>query len=186
MSEFEITSMHLYPQRRNVAAHVVEEELKTVTYATPPVEERRKKRHATFLVFGCRNVFSFPSFFFLHEPVIMGLPLVGWLVLLNWIELQFLLQASPISVLRQQLEAFPWPAHHVQADTGPPSCCIHTSVINHTCNSHAFTFTVGPFFHLHVVSSSAVTHLLLSSSCCHFFFLHCCIRFTSLNTQFRN
>ena len=34
--------MHLYPQRRNVAAQVAEE-LKTVTYAAPPMEERRKK-----------------------------------------------------------------------------------------------------------------------------------------------
>ena len=32
--------MHLYPQRRNVAAQVAEE-LKTVIYATPPMEERR-------------------------------------------------------------------------------------------------------------------------------------------------
>ena len=34
--------MHLYPQRWNVAAQVVEE-LKTVTYTTPPTEEHRKK-----------------------------------------------------------------------------------------------------------------------------------------------
>ena len=34
--------MHLYPQRRDVAAQVAEE-LNTVTYATPPMEERRKK-----------------------------------------------------------------------------------------------------------------------------------------------
>ena len=46
MSEFgglwkheKITRMHLYPRRRNVAFEVAEE-LKTVTYATPPVEER--------------------------------------------------------------------------------------------------------------------------------------------------
>ena len=39
-----ITSIRLYPRRRNVAAQVVEEELKTVTYATPPMEERRKKK----------------------------------------------------------------------------------------------------------------------------------------------
>ena len=32
-----------HPRRRNVAAQVAEE-LKTVTYATPPMEERRKKR----------------------------------------------------------------------------------------------------------------------------------------------
>ena len=38
-----ITSMHfLYPRRRDVAAHVAEE-LKPVTYTTPPIEERRKK-----------------------------------------------------------------------------------------------------------------------------------------------
>ena len=49
MSEFsglwytKITSMHLYPRRSNVAAEVAEE-LKTVTYATPPMEERRKKK----------------------------------------------------------------------------------------------------------------------------------------------
>ena len=35
-----ITSMHLYSRRRNVAAQVVEE-LKMVTYATLPMEERR-------------------------------------------------------------------------------------------------------------------------------------------------
>ena len=34
--------MHLYPRRWNVAAQVAEE-LKMVTYATPPMEERRKK-----------------------------------------------------------------------------------------------------------------------------------------------
>ena len=33
--------MHLYPRRRNVAAQVADE-LKAVTYATPPMEERRK------------------------------------------------------------------------------------------------------------------------------------------------
>ena len=37
-----ITSMHLYPRRGNVAAQVAEE-FKTVTYATP-MEERRKRR----------------------------------------------------------------------------------------------------------------------------------------------
>ena len=37
-----ITSKHLYPGRRNVAAQVADE-LKTVTYATPPMEERTKK-----------------------------------------------------------------------------------------------------------------------------------------------
>ena len=37
-----ITGMHLYPQRWNVAAQVAEE-LKMVTYATPPMEESRKK-----------------------------------------------------------------------------------------------------------------------------------------------
>ena len=31
-----------YPRRRNVAAQVAEE-LKTITYATPHMEERRKK-----------------------------------------------------------------------------------------------------------------------------------------------
>ena len=40
--------MHLYPRRQNVAAQVMEE-LKTVTlYATPPMEERRKKRKTYF------------------------------------------------------------------------------------------------------------------------------------------
>ena len=34
--------MQLYPRRRNVAAQVTEE-LKTVTYTTPPMEECRKK-----------------------------------------------------------------------------------------------------------------------------------------------
>ena len=34
--------MHLYSQRLNVAAQVAEE-LKTVTYTIPPMEERRKK-----------------------------------------------------------------------------------------------------------------------------------------------
>ena len=34
--------MHLYPRRRNVAAQVGKE-LKTVTYAAPSMEERRKK-----------------------------------------------------------------------------------------------------------------------------------------------
>ena len=38
----EITSMHLSPRRRNVAAHMAEE-LRTVTYVTPPMEERRKQ-----------------------------------------------------------------------------------------------------------------------------------------------
>ena len=37
--------MHLYPRRRNVSAQVAEE-LKPVTYATPPMEEHRKKRKA--------------------------------------------------------------------------------------------------------------------------------------------
>ena len=35
--------MHLYHRRRNVAAQMAEE-LKTVTYVTPPMEESRKKR----------------------------------------------------------------------------------------------------------------------------------------------
>ena len=35
--------MHLCPRRRNLAAQVAEE-LKTVTYATPPLEERGGKR----------------------------------------------------------------------------------------------------------------------------------------------
>ena len=35
--------MQLYPRRRNVAAQVVEE-LKMVTYATPPMEEHRKQK----------------------------------------------------------------------------------------------------------------------------------------------
>ena len=42
-----ITSMHLYPRRWNVAAQVVEE-LKAVTYATPPMEEHRMKRKDPF------------------------------------------------------------------------------------------------------------------------------------------
>ena len=36
-----ITRIHLYPRRRNVAAQVADE-LKIVTYATPPMEERRE------------------------------------------------------------------------------------------------------------------------------------------------
>ena len=40
--ETKITRMHLYPRRWNVAAQAAEE-LITVTYATPPMEERRKK-----------------------------------------------------------------------------------------------------------------------------------------------
>ena len=36
-----ITSMHLYPQRWNVAAQVVEE-IKTVTYATPQGKKRKR------------------------------------------------------------------------------------------------------------------------------------------------
>ena len=39
--------MHLYHRRQNVAAQVVEE-LKTVTYATPPMQERRKKISSDF------------------------------------------------------------------------------------------------------------------------------------------
>ena len=35
-----ITSMHLYPGRRRNVAALVAEELKTVTYAAPPMEER--------------------------------------------------------------------------------------------------------------------------------------------------
>ena len=35
--------MHLYPQRRNVAAQVAEE-LKTVTFTTPPMEECGEKK----------------------------------------------------------------------------------------------------------------------------------------------
>ena len=49
MSEFsglwkrtKITGKHLYLHKQNAAAQVAEE-LKTVTYATPPMEERRKK-----------------------------------------------------------------------------------------------------------------------------------------------
>ena len=42
-----ITSMHLYPRRWNVTAQVMEE-LKTVTYTTPPMEERRKKGSCVF------------------------------------------------------------------------------------------------------------------------------------------
>ena len=42
-----MTSMHLYPRRRNVAAQVAND-LKTVTYATPPMEGRRKKEEETF------------------------------------------------------------------------------------------------------------------------------------------
>ena len=38
-----ITSMHLYPQRQNVTAQVAEE-FKMVTYATSPMEERRRKK----------------------------------------------------------------------------------------------------------------------------------------------
>ena len=47
-----ITSMHLYPRRRNVAAEVAEE-LKTVTYATPILwrnaeEEKNRKKIRIF------------------------------------------------------------------------------------------------------------------------------------------
>ena len=39
-----ITSMRLYPRRRNVAAQVAEEfKRNPITYATPPMEERREK-----------------------------------------------------------------------------------------------------------------------------------------------
>ena len=38
-----ITSMHMYPRRWNVAAQVAEE-LKMVTCASPPIEERRKNK----------------------------------------------------------------------------------------------------------------------------------------------
>ena len=38
-----VGSMHLYPGRQNVAAQVAEE-LKPITYATLPMEERRKRR----------------------------------------------------------------------------------------------------------------------------------------------
>ena len=43
-----ITSMNLYPQRRNVAAQVAEK-FKTVTYATSPMEERRRRRRRSGL-----------------------------------------------------------------------------------------------------------------------------------------
>ena len=33
-----------YPRRRNVAAQVAADKLKAITYATPPMEQRRKKR----------------------------------------------------------------------------------------------------------------------------------------------
>ena len=46
--------MHLYPRRRNVVAQMAEE-LKTVTYATPPTKERRKKtKAATMSTSLCR------------------------------------------------------------------------------------------------------------------------------------
>ena len=44
--------MHLYPRRWNVAAQVAEE-LKTVTCATPPVGERRKKKKRRYASVHC-------------------------------------------------------------------------------------------------------------------------------------
>ena len=41
-----LTSMHLYSRRWNVVAQVAEE-LETVTYATPPIEERRERETNT-------------------------------------------------------------------------------------------------------------------------------------------
>ena len=49
MSEFdglwkhEITSMHLYPRKRNMPAQVADE-LKTVTHATPHMEEQKERK----------------------------------------------------------------------------------------------------------------------------------------------
>ena len=50
--------MRLYPRRRNVAAQMAEK-LKTVTYDTPPMEERRKKTKShpyssTLVLVTCR------------------------------------------------------------------------------------------------------------------------------------
>ena len=44
METRKITSMHLYPRRWNVATQVAEE-LKTVTYATPPMEACREREN---------------------------------------------------------------------------------------------------------------------------------------------
>ena len=55
-----ITTMHLHPQRQNVAAQVAEE-LKTVTYATAPMEERRKESIEQLLTgcpYVCRHEFG--------------------------------------------------------------------------------------------------------------------------------
>ena len=54
--------MHLYPRRRNVAAKVAEE-LKTVTYATPPMEECRKKRKKY-------NIYTSSHYHFLKPPLL--------------------------------------------------------------------------------------------------------------------
>ena len=66
MSEFgglrkhEITSMHLYLRRRNVAAHVAEE-LKTVTYATPSIEKTQKEiQNKPALRLACGRNVCFP------------------------------------------------------------------------------------------------------------------------------
>ena len=48
-----------YPRRWNVAAHVVEE-LKTITYATPPMEEpSKKKKHHLTVQLSVMPTFSF-------------------------------------------------------------------------------------------------------------------------------
>ena len=54
-----ITSLHLYPRRRNVAGQVAEE-LKTVTlYATSPMEERRRRRRSWRRMAACGRDLTF-------------------------------------------------------------------------------------------------------------------------------
>ena len=64
-----ITSMHLCPRRRNVAAQVAEE-LKTDTYATAPMEKRRKKGEKSiyFLALKTLSAVTLPPFIYLPHP----------------------------------------------------------------------------------------------------------------------
>ena len=49
--------MHLYPQRWNVAAQVAEKFI-TITYATLPMEERRKKQQKQYLYFDMNDALT--------------------------------------------------------------------------------------------------------------------------------
>ena len=145
MSEFgglwnmKITSMHLYPRRWNVAAQVAEE-LKIVTYATPPMEELRRFFFCLFKRDWRNTIRYVPCYSLGRDKRVFFMFLIFFHLAyytLKKMNDKIIMQCLLLQQTMHRFTLFEWIVHmyaHTQMHTE-----THTRTCTHTVAQHACT-----------------------------------------------